>query len=281
MIGCSSNPRAARRCLAAACTLIPSCCSAVFGQSSTRPADEWAHGLRLLQNVHDNVFTFDDPAFYWFCKFVKSDADQAKYDVRSDHPALPWRFLLERPSDHRGQLVTIEGTLLSRYEYDVTNRAGAGTLYQCELGDPGTRAICTVVVIEPPGEIPIRSRVKTKGYFIKVRAFRTDAGESGAGPLIVSRRLDVIEEPEEGSGVATWSVRGGRTWLIVATAALVIIWLVLRRRLGARPGEVSGSSRKGLRKSPSDDDFDWLSDTEEPNKPDDAAMVDRQTDSKS
>ncbi len=240
--------------------------STAFGQTASPPddpatsetAEDLKHGLALLRDVRDNVFSFDDPAFYWFCRFVKRDALVAAYQIGESETSVPWRFLLERPSDYRGRLVVIAGRLLRRSQFEVTNRRDVGTLYQCELVEAGTRAICTVITTEDPQAIPLRSWVRTKGYFIKVRAFRTDAGAAGAGPLLVARRLEPARGPASGLSGAPLAPDGGYIWLVGGTAALAILWLVLRRGLRSS-GVTEPSKPAGVKRSTgSSADFDWL-----------------------
>jgi hypothetical protein len=235
----------------------------------TAPADDLAEGRRLLEGVRDNVFSFDDPAFYWFCRYVQQEADASAFSIRSDESPTPWKYLLERPGDYRGGLVVVEGLLQTVHAYDVSNRPGIGTLYQCELSEVGTRAFCTVVVVQEPGEIPLRSRVRAKGYFIKVRAFQTSGGEGGSGPLIVARSLELARAPAgslwdrgaDGAGSSTWwNTRSATFWLVPGTAGLAIVWLILRRSARAARGD--GKRRlpdaSGHITRESDEDFDWL-----------------------
>jgi len=249
--------------------LMPVCLAALQADHSppTSPAasappaekkpDDLAYGRKLLQDVRDNVFSFDDPAFYWFCRFVKADAQTARYRITAQDRAVPWRFLLERPSDYRGRLVVVAGRLLRRSQIEVTNRHGVGTLYQCELASAQTRGVCTVIVTDDPRSIPVRSMVRTKAFFIKVRAFRTIGGRSGAGPLLVGRHLEQVGPETFGltdgaSGPGRWG-----TWLVVGTAVLVVVWLALRWRLRSSPAKepALGSGREP---AASDTDFDWL-----------------------
>jgi hypothetical protein len=231
-----------------------------------------AYGWRLLESVHDGVYSFDDPAFYWFCRYVKDYADAATFTIAAGESPVPWKFLMERPSDYRGQLVVVEGTLLSRPPFEVSGlgREGIGRLYECELGQGGTKAICSVICIENPESIPIRSSVRAKGYFIKYRTFtlqtpgqRTTPGEVGAGPLIVARRLELAPVA---ATPADWSVwrPGGSSWLIIVIAAMAVAWLFLRR--AARRPLSSASSRHPPSAGETtllEGDFAWLTDDRE------------------
>ncbi|MCG8406048.1 MAG: hypothetical protein MI923_12700 [Phycisphaerales bacterium] len=251
--------------------LVP--CTHAFGQtgqatsssnsSTSNPADdELKHGRKLLEDVRDHVFSFDHPAFYWFRDYVKQDSE-AKYVVRNDDPDLPWNFLLERPSDYRGELVTIGGKLLKRHPpYKLSASRGSGIWYQYELGQAGTRAICTVIATEEIEKIPIRSRVRTKGYFIIVRAFKTDSGEEGTGPLLVARHL----EPVGGLVGDDGDSDNVFVWLMAGTALLAVLWFVLRRNLRSFQSEPWSSSNGKAQRGESDEDFDWLTQGEERNK---------------
>ncbi|HVP10499.1 MAG TPA: hypothetical protein VMV94_04835, partial [Phycisphaerae bacterium] len=115
--------------------------STARGQQSA-PAEDLTEGRRLLEGVHDNVFSFDDPAFYWFCRHVEQEADASLFSIRPDESPTPWKYLLERPGDYRGGLIVVEGLVQAIHAYEVSNRSGLGTLYQCELSEMGTRAFC-------------------------------------------------------------------------------------------------------------------------------------------
>jgi hypothetical protein len=214
-------------------------------------------GRRLLENVRDNVFSFDDPAFYWFCRHVRNQTEDGLPDLAEGGSPLPWKLLMERPRDYRGEPVVIEGVLRDRHAYELTNRPALGRLHQYELSEPGSRAVATVVAIEDCDQIPLRSLVRVTGYFIKVRAYETSAGDTGAGPLLVARRLALIAAPPAPTDVL--ANKPVMWWLMPGTALLSILWLILRRTIGhrgSRPRRPSGASAGTTPEA--SDDFDWL-----------------------
>lgn len=226
--------------------------------SAAPPADALAEAARLLADVKDHVFSFDDEAFYWFCKYVRGDGMPDAHPADENETPMPWQFLLERPSDYRGELVLVEGTLLRKTSFEMPNRPGVGTLYQCELTARGTGAVCTVILTDEPQGVPIHARVRGRAYFIKVRSFRTRQGGDGVGPLLVGRSLVRM------GGGGSENVGPGLTiedvgvWLAGATAVLAVAWFVLRRRLRAEPSVTEQSpSHAGIFKE-SDADYDWL-----------------------
>lgn len=240
-------------------------------QAEPTAPDGLAQGRRLLEGVRDGVFSFDDPGFYWFCRYVKQHRDPSEFAVTAADSPIPWRFLLERPSDYRGQLVTVEGILQSRPVFIQTSpmRGDLDRLTQCELSESGTRSFCTVITTDEAEDTPVHSRVRAKGYFIKVRGYTTDAGETGAGPLIVARRLEVVRTPSSGLTEGPPGLPGLSKAIMIATAALAVIWLLLRR--GLRPPAqhaVSAWPRKTDDSAPSENDFDWMTRSPAKDEPD-------------
>ena len=271
--------------IAATCITLFASSSRAFAQPNDNPnapttaAAEMPieHGMRLLANVRDNVLSFDDPGFYWFCRFVttpagklalegatgSSSASESTSHVSPAGTLTPIKFLLERPSDYRGKPVLIEGTVVAKTSWTVDNRDVPNPLHQCEIAVAGTRALAAVVTPEPLDAIPIRSRVRVKGYFIKVRAFQTTSGEPGAGPLLVARRVSPIAtadalaiSPDSGA-----SAKSTQMWILTGTLIAAVVWLTIRRRQRiAIPASTRGAStdKRTAPASSSDDDFDWM-----------------------
>ena len=241
----------------------------------TPAEDSIEHGLTLLSGVRDNVLSFDDPGFYWFCRYVtRPDGISALKPIDIDAP-LPWKYLFERPGDYRGKPVVIEGLLVARSTWSVDNRDVPRPLHQCEIATRGTSAVATVVTPDALDDIPLYSTVRVKGFFIKVRAFRTTSGETGAGPLLVARKPQVLAAGSNptGSGISPGGsnslpkgpVGGPRDtathWLLGGTAAAALLWLVLRRqaRRTQRPNPLPILDRQpSVSTNDPPDDFDWM-----------------------
>src|SRR5207237_4462365 len=104
-----------------------------------------------------------------------------------DNP-ISWRFLMERPSEYRGRLVVVEGFVQSSqaYELQPAGEPALGRVLQTELGDPITRGLCTIISVADQPPVPLRARVRAKGYFLKVRRFKTRAGDISDAPLLVA-----------------------------------------------------------------------------------------------
>ncbi len=233
-------------------------CGAIAGVAvAVPPTDELAEGRRLLAGVKDHVFSFDDEAFYWFCNYVRRH-DATREDTDDDEAHTPWRFLLERPSDYRGELVVIEGTLLRKTSFDVPNRPGVGRLHQCELNARGTGAVCTVILTDEPQGVPIGARVRGRAFFLKVRSFRTRQGNEGMGPLLVGRELIAVRGGGAESVGIGLAIEDVGVWLAAATALLAVAWYALRRRLRAESAVAESHVSVPEAQAESEADFDWL-----------------------
>ncbi|MBX3393823.1 MAG: hypothetical protein KF841_00505 [Phycisphaerae bacterium] len=226
---------------------------------SNEPLD-LEHGRRLLSAVRDHVFSFDDPAFYWYCRFVRADADLDRYRPRTDETPALWRNLLERPSDYRGDLLFLRGEVLRTHGFDVPNRPGVGRLFQVELAEKGSRSVTTVILTDDPGEVPVGSRVSVRGFFIKVRSFQTVGGSNGTGALVISKYLNV-EDDRSGGEVSGPPISSDDLlrWLAGTTGALFIIWIVLRRFTRSADSGETGLARNRTSEA-AEDDFAWLED---------------------
>jgi hypothetical protein len=219
------------------------------------PEDDWEHGRRLLQGVRDDVFSFDDPAFYWLCQFVRRHANGPELRASVSETPIDGALLLERPNAFRGRVVTIEGILRAKRSYEVSNRRDTGLLHQYEVALPGG-LMCAVV---SPGEEfggPVGQSIRAKGYFLKTRRFRTAAGHEASGPVLIAPKLRNI-----GLTVATQrpsEKTSATSWLLGGTAALAIFWLLLRRTQARRGSAAVNSPGAGDGAPPTDRDFDWL-----------------------
>jgi hypothetical protein len=206
-------------------------CTDATGQDS-RPAFDFAAGQALLSDVRDGSFSFDEPAFYWLARRVKFADPDSAFDITEDEVLVPWKYLLERPSDYRGQLVLIEGSLARKYAWTSQGLGyDLGQLHQAELFDPRSRGFCTVVCIEPLDNVPVNAWVRGKGYFLKVRQFQTADGAAGYAPLLVARRLAAVQQPISVTDSVRWSTGrwGGLAWGATLLALLLGGWWVLRR----------------------------------------------------
>ncbi|HPF39889.1 MAG TPA: hypothetical protein P5081_01940 [Phycisphaerae bacterium] len=236
------------------------------GQTSG-PADELrvGEGVRLLADVEDGAFAFDDEGFYWFCQFLRDHPDVFATSTCASEDAVPWRYLMERPSDYRGEEVCIEGRLLREQpEYEVRSRPGLGRLRQIDLGESGSQAIATLVLVDPPPTARRKSLIRARAFFIKVRSFRSEAGVEGAGPLLVARSFEVVR-PAGGGGSEQQGPDGRRILMAMAGVTFVLFLLVItmRRRAGAVASGDQGPSRERL-VTGTREDFEWLADGAEP-----------------
>lgn len=222
------------------------------------PPDD-SEGRALLGAVEDNTFSFDDEAFYWYCRYLRANPDAYDDVTCGAGDAVPWRFLMERPSDYRGRAVCIEGRLLREQpSYEIAGRPGVGRLRQLELGRSGSNAVATLILLDAAPTIAKRSRIRARAVFIKVRAFQSEAGKVGSGPLLIASGLDVVES----SGPAADSAGGMDArrllpWMAGVTLLLFGVMVAIRRNVGAKRQQTDLAIDEP-RVTGTDADFDWL-----------------------
>lgn len=228
-----------------------------------------AEGAALLAAVEDYTLHFDDPAFYWLLRRVREVDSPGAFAKRDGEVAIAWTFLAERPSEYRGRMVVVEGIVESCLAYDVTPRGGEplGRVFQLELSDGGAPRYFTLISATDERPVALRSHVRAKGYFLKMRQYRTADARPGYSPLIVAHHVDVIAPPRAWHGASGRGLLSNSTnLLILATAALAIVWLILRR-VTARsaptmPRPRPHASPPSQESPPPPEDLDWMKDRE-------------------
>lgn len=217
------------------------------------------NGIALLAGVKDGTFSFDDEGFYWFCSYLREHPDALADAGCGADDAVPWQYLMERPTDYRGRAVCIEGRFLREQPaYDVSSHPDVGRLRQVDLGVAGSQSIATLVLVDPPPPTSKRSLIRTRGFFIKVRSYRTESGGEGAGPLFVARSFTIVDRAGETvGGTGTLSGRDILTLMGGVTIALFFVVVFMRRRVSDSAG-TSRSFPERPRTTGTDADFDWL-----------------------
>ncbi len=226
---------------------------------SADPSLDTRGGVVLLSGVKDGTFAFDDEGFYWFCQFLRKNPDALAESDCNENDIVPWQYLMERPSDYRGQPVCIEGRfLLEQPAYDIATRPELGRLRQWDIGVAGSNAIATLVLVDPAPRTKKRSLIRVRGFFIKIRSFRTESGEEGAGPLFVARSVEILETPDR--AVPQSSGLDGRDLLTAMAGIVVVLFflsVIVRRRVSRATAATSASFERP-RTSGTNADFQWM-----------------------
>ena len=206
------------------------------------------HAERILADVRDETFGYDESAFYWLASVVsRLPADL----MGADEETTPYEQLLATPSAFRGKPVTVAGVYVTVSPWNVPVEALAKDvprLYTVSLkeppGDPANLIATVVVVDDPRTELLPGDAVKVKGYFYKVRKYEDFEGVVRLAPMLVAQRL----EPDTGD---TGSLGGSPSasffgalgsfgpagaFMLVTLAVLVIAFVYIRR-MGRRASD--------------------------------------------
>jgi hypothetical protein len=211
-------------------------CGAAMGQASQPVArDELPEHVRAaLGTIEDYSLNFDQPGFYELLEHMQSSSARPG---RTIEPVDDLRAMIERPSDFRGRPVAIEGTIGRNSSWRRTDASGStgGAVWQLELTVPRAPVACTVILTEPADDIPVGATIRVTGYFVMMRSYYDRSDRLRQAALVVAHAptLIAVSEAREARG---WATR--TTGIVLATVALVAVWLLVRRRVSGHDATV-------------------------------------------
>ncbi len=194
-------------------------------------------GQALLEDVKDNTFSFNEPAFWWLVSVVQ-DPELSDDLFEPDEQTAPIPALLALPSSYRGKPVTIEGVYMQVRMIPVpivALRKDVPMLYECTVradADPQAAPIAMVLVLENPMPyLEVLDAVRVKGYFYKVRQYHGTRGTSSA-PMLVARRLEPVERQVAAPGTGITFSADAALALGGGVLLIMLIAFFFVRRLG-------------------------------------------------
>lgn len=222
--------------------LLACCIFAPAAAAASRPGDLPPAVRAALAEVKDETFSYAQPGFYALLEFVRAGPpalDAAQAVVLDD-----WRALLDRPGDFRGLPITIEGTVgrNSAFVHRQPPYDALGTLWEVQLRGEGQPIIAKLILTQDAGDLPLGAHLSLTARFALIQQYYSETNRLrqaavfvGTGPSRV-----VLPPPPRPSPAAA---SGLQTAMLVATPALVVLWLLLRRRVSARrePGQPRAS----------------------------------------
>jgi hypothetical protein len=182
-----------------------------------------------LARVEDLSFSFAQPGFYAVLEHLKTTRDVPGH-ARPPLEVDDWTVLLERPADFRGLPVTIEGVVgrNKAWRFEQEEHRHLGTVWQLELRRRDQPIAATVILTGDAGDIPLGATIRVTGYFIMIRQYYSATNQLRQAALLVAHGPTLVSRP-----VARTHTRSTSSWiiglLVAATAALVVIWVLLRR----------------------------------------------------
>lgn len=195
-------------------------------QPATAPASELPPAVQAaLTATQDLAFNFDQPGFYAVVEALRAEP------APPGHAEVPlvvsdWRDLLERPSDFRGRVVTVEGQLgRNKPPFQVVSRPQLGWLSQLELFREDQPLACTVICTEPVGDLPVGATLSVTGYFVMIRQYHGPRAEPRQAALLVTTvPTVVVPPPDTRTGVLDWR------WLLASAVLGLLVAIVILRR---------------------------------------------------
>ena len=213
--------------------------------AQSRPISELPDSVRTaLEQTEDSSFSFSQPGFYAVLEYLKA-ADRPPGSVQPSVEIADWTALLERPADFRGLPVTIEGIVgrNTAWRFEQQEQRHLGRVWQLELWQASQPIAATLILTQDASDIPIGSTIRVTGYFVMIRQYYSQTRQVRQAALLVAQGPTMISR-----AVARPATRPMSDWIlglvITGTAALLVVWLLLRRSVGH-----GSSPRSSLRAS--------------------------------
>lgn len=206
-------------------------CTITRAQPATALASELPPAVQeALATTQDLTFNFDQPGFYAVVEALRADPRPP------GHAQVPlaitdWRDLLERPSDFRGRVVTIEGQLgRNKPPFQVVSRPQLGWLSQLELYREDQPLACTVICTNSVGDLPLGATLSVTGYFVLLRQYHGPRAQPLQAALLVTTVPTVIvPPPDPRAGVLDWR------WLLGSAVLGLLVAIIILRRYAYTP----------------------------------------------
>ncbi len=230
---------------------VPSGDEAPLSQAAEALAQE-AKLKELLSLVQDNTkFTHrrEIPAYFML---VKKALDRTPEQLRNEVTLNP-RFndLYRKPSDYRGQLVTVKlnARRVLPADYTTRNVAGVKRLYEIWGWTQEAKAwmYCCIVPELPEGfpeEGDIQEQIELTGYFFKMQAYQPGLAAPNARDLVAPMVIGRIVRAEP---MATKTANTMGNWpmiLIIGFGTIVMFRLMLHLRGMGRTAPIRRNYRR-------------------------------------
>jgi len=201
--------------------------------AASQPARELPEDVRAaLEESDDFSFDFAQPGFYAVLQHLTTTREPPGH-ARGALEIDDWTVLLERPADFRGLPVTIEGVVGRNkpWRFEREEHRHLGTVWQLELWRRDQPIAATVILASDASDIPLGATIRVTGYFVMMRQYYSPTKRLRQAALLVAHGPTLVSQP-----VARTGTRPTSNWivgvLVAATAAMVVVWILLRRSVG-------------------------------------------------
>ncbi|MFQ5806464.1 MAG: hypothetical protein ACE5I3_08440 [Phycisphaerae bacterium] len=206
-------------------------------RASSQPSRELPNEVHAaLEQTEDFSFNFAQPGFYALLEYLKTTNNPPGH-ARGPVALSDWTMLLERPADFRGLPVTVEGFVgrNKAWRFEQEEYRHLGTVWQLELWRPDQPIACTLVLTGDASDIPLGATIRVTGYFVMIRQYPSQTRQARQSALLVAHGPTLVSQSAARTRTGSTS-----NWIVglvaAATAALIVIWILLRRSIPRTQG---------------------------------------------
>jgi hypothetical protein len=220
-------------------------------------------GEMILGDVKDGTESFDEAALYFMLRTCR-ELSATQFAPDPPDKEVTFEQLWTMPESFRGQAVTVSGLvgLVVKWKTPQPELVGLDHFWVVEIFKPvksDAKPVCTLIVLDDPGQLPQAAPVRAKAYFYKIRAYDKQYEDPDTHerafytekcPIVVGKYLVVAKEPLAGPGLVPKALNVFAIPLVVQLAALLVLAVLLslfvRRMLARRRDLVPAKQKKEL-----------------------------------
>jgi hypothetical protein len=175
----------------------------------------------VLQKVKDGTSIDDQEEAYQYLIRYLSRIDGAQ--LSQDSKTVEYPTYAKMPAEMRGYTTKVSALFLQSNPIRVDGApGGVNFIHRTYLSDLSGKEGYVVDLLEPPGELPLKTVVALDAIFFKLGMYEGKKGSVQA-PLFLGKNLRTVKERMAGSPVAAMS---GGTMLGVALGTLVVMMVL-------------------------------------------------------
>ncbi|MBI5865651.1 MAG: hypothetical protein HZB38_14310 [Planctomycetes bacterium] len=183
-----------------------------------------------LSRIEDFSFSYAQPDVYALLERVR---EQGIASAGEPLAVTRWTDLLERSADYRGKMITVTGVIGRNSPWRLLDEqyAHLGVITELQLQRDDQPISCKCLLVGEAADLPLGAEVTVSGVYVMIQQYYSEARRLRQAAVLVGvGPSQVVQSVKKAAPQRSPTVG----LVAAACAALVIVWLILRRTVSRR-----------------------------------------------